>query len=265
MSAREFLKSKGHACRARELEGAQGLVSVIQIDSFIDLAIGEELASNTFAATSFKLFPCQLGEEKRLRVWGTAHTSKENLKAFLKKWANYADTRHERVGEDRGFWKEVEGEWVWLAKGLAKRAEMLGFFKKNLGENSLEIATSGNQMIYKKLLNGAPSLLEVKETPLSPIWGEEGLFGAVGGCELKIFTTRRNLTSFLQSIEKTFNILSFRYSLSMEGGSDKGSRSIEVEDLLGRPWKVATVQIGDLVEITVPIERNCALLLELCS
>jgi len=257
VSAKEFLKAQGHAYRGAKEE----LVTLVQMGSFVDQ--GGPAASNSAVCACFKLFSCQNLGDGRLRITGTVHPTKEALKSFLKAWSTYGHKRHETRGLELGLWKQIAGEWVWLPPGLTRRAELLSFFKKNLGEGSVEIASSGKH--YQELLRETPRLLEVRERSAPSFWGEEGLLSLEGGLELKILTSLENINSSLQSIEKTFNILTFRYSLSLEGKGGKGSRSFEVEDLLGRAWKVATLKAKELVEISIPIERNLALLLELCT
>ncbi len=294
VSAKEFLKSKGHKTRARQIEGS-GLFPIVQIGNFIDLASGAHL-SNTGALPAFKLFPSLLLEDKVLRIQGAAALSKDALKEFLKRWNAYSQKRHEKVGEVKHYWRFIDGDLVWLPTGLQALEELTKTFKENLIPGALEVRcplSMDRLPLHKKILQEmrVESVLEI-----SPIEGEfnetddAGLLNPIEGREVQITISLNQIISSLHSITKTLTILGFSYSVHLSG-SKRGARGAKlledglkriqceyqvspeidkdpkidfrVSDGLGREWSAVCVRAKECLSVQVIIERNLALLLEL--
>lgn len=294
VSAREFLKSKGLFSRAEQLEG-KGLFQIIQIGNFIDLCGGDQV-QNTAELSSFKLFPPISLDGKEMRILGTAHRSKEDLKEFIKQWNSYPRRRHEKMGEISNYWSSFEEGFVWLPAGVQVKEKLIRFFKKNLYRNALEIQCpqdSDRKTIYRKIFNDieAEALLEVCLFRGEPNSIEDvGLLEPLEGTTIQITTSLKNVISFLQSIGKTLNILGFNYCVrfipsrrkgregkiltealgnlqwSFETSAEEGEDfqvDFMVEDGLGRKWSAANILAKDCLSLRVVVERNLALLIEL--
>lgn len=293
VSAKEFLKSKGHKVRPRQIEG-EGLFSVVQMGAFVDLSSGTHL-KNTAQITCFKLFSPMKLEGREIRIMGAVFESKDELKEFFKKWNSYPKRRHEKVGENRHFWCEVEPGLVWLPLGLKAQEDLMRTFKENLFPGCCEVRSpcSDRLMTHKNLLNKlhVESILEVYPIQGIPHGIEEvGLLDPIEGNVIQITTSLKNVNSSLQSIGKTLNILGFSYSIRFVG-SRRNARSGKllqetlkalewpfedaeekgdfpqidflVSDGLGRKWSAACVQANECLDVQVIVERNLALLLEL--
>lgn len=215
-SAGELLKKEGHTARAEELE--EGLVEIIQIGSFHDLSPGPHL-KNTAELAAFKISVEAL-PEKGMRVVGCCHTSKDELKQFLKKVDNY--TEPQLRGEKMGLWK---GE-IWLPQGLKRRQQLIHFLKEQWFDGALEISgpLEGDRSAMHRSL-GKPKVAEVLPR-------EKGIQVSFFG------KPEQEVISSLQSIGKTLTILGFDHSTESLGrGTD-----FLVEDELGRKWPVVQVK-----------------------
>lgn len=293
VSAKEFLKSKGHKVRAGQIEGA-GLFPVVQMGSFVDLASGTHL-KNTGQISYFKLFPTIPLEGREIRIMGAAYESKEELKDFFKKWNGYPKRRHEKVGENRHFWCTLEAGFAWLPEGLKAQEDLIRTFKENVIPGCCEVRTpclnrllSHKDLLYK--LN-VDSIFEVCTIQGNPDEIEYvGLLNPIEGKQIQITTSLKNMNSSLQSIGKTLNILGFSYNIRFVG-SRRNTRSGKllqealkalewpfeeaeercefprvdflVVDGLGRQWSAACVQAQECLNVQVIVERNLALLLEI--
>jgi threonyl-tRNA synthetase len=244
LSARELLKKEGHMARADEVE--EGLVEVIQIGSFYDLCPGPHL-KNTAEVAAFKITVEPL-PDKGLRVNGWCHTSKEELRQFLKKLESYVE--HPLLGEKRGLWKGG----IWLPHGLKLRQELIQFLKEQWFEGALEVESpweSDRTAKHRSL--SKPKIAESWTLPEA-------------GVQVSFFDKPESeMISSLQSIGKTLTILGFDHSTVPCG------RGVDflIEDDLGRKWPVVQLKRtskegAPSVEFhfTVAVERMLALLLE---
>ena len=292
-SARELLKSRGHLARAEELaekraekREREGLVRIVQIGPFVDLALGDHL-KNSSELAAFKLFPPILLERGGMRIQGAASSSKEELKEFLKKWAAYPKKRHEASGEKMGFWRISENGVVWLPEGLRFFEKTLSIFKENLFQNALEIRAPNG-------VNRLDLARELEVDSIGEVVGVEGeaeedsgLFEPGERTEVRLTTTFENAISSLQSIGKTLTILGFNYCLQFTGSKRKEMKVLGsalealkweceaileegtpaqinflVEDGLGGRWSAATVVAKGFISASAIIERNIALMME---
>lgn len=294
VSAKAFLKSKGHQERAKEVEGPH-LFSLVQIGSFADLSSGTHV-KNTAELRHFKLFSPLLLEGKAMRIMGSAFFEKEALKEFLKKWSAYPKKRHEKVGENRHFWKISEQGVVWFSEGLRSLRDLLKTFKENLPLGSFEVKTPISwdlEAAHKSLLKelGVETIFEVglKQRVLESV-EDVGLLDPEESTEIQITTSLKNVISSLQSIGKTLTILGFSYGICLtrsrrhakggtllRGALDELGWAFQeheeagefprvdflVSDGLGRLWSAASVLAKECLHVQVILERNLALLLEL--
>lgn len=294
VSAKEFLKSKGHFERAESVEGP-GLYTILRMGSFIDLVFGAVL-KNSSEVSHFKIFPPVSMEDQKIRIWGVACESKESLKNFLKKKKSYEQTRHERIGELRKFWTMIDGKFVWLKDGLEARRRLSSLLKENFFPESMEVGcpnSSDRHLLHNKILKqkNVRAVLEefLIHTEKSSV-EDTGLFEPREAKAIQITTSIENAISFLQSIGKTLNILGFNYCVRFTPSNKKGARSrflidalqsldwtVEtseeeddlprldflVADGIGRKWSAACVCAKESIFCHIIVERNLALLLEL--
>ncbi len=286
MSAKGFLKSKGHANKASLVDGP-GLFSLVQIGGFADLASGSYL-ENTEELEHFKLFPPTSLGAREMRILGTAFATKNELKEFVKRWNTYPKKRHERSGEIKHFWKFFEEGVVWLPEGIKELDKLSSIFKENLLPSATEIISPVGAKMHKKLLSelGVEAVCEMFSESTSQTRVEDvGLLDCPNKKTLQVTTFLKNAISSLQSIEKTLNILGCDFlpklSCSKRGGgvlekalkelgwSYEISEEIKtlpqldflVADGLGRKWSAVCASAGEHLSVQVVIERNLALLL----
>lgn len=286
VSAKAFLKSKGHKERANEIEGG-GLFEIVEIGSFVDLTHGSHI-KNTAQLHSFKLFtPTPF--EGGMRIMGTAFDSKEELKEFLKKWQAYPKKRHEKIGEIKHYWLKVDDEFLWLPDGLKAESELIQNFNF---PGAIEIRREKRTKNMAQLLQTlkSESVYEIISLQREIDGGEDvGFLDSRQGKELQIIISLKNTISCLQFIGNTLNILSFSYSIrfsssrrNAKGGQllvgalnqlgwayqagEKGEAfpllEFLVSDGLGRLWSAVSISVEECLNVRVRLERNLALLLE---
>jgi len=218
-SASELLRKEGHFARLEEV--GEGLVELIQIDSFHDLCPGPHL-KNTAELAAFKIEAISL-PDKGLRLIGWCHNSKEELKKFLKTLANYTEPM--ALGEKMGFWKGP----VWFSKGLQWRDKLIHFLKKQWFEGAFEI--SGPPDVDRLELHRSMGKEKVAEIWRSP--------SQETGIAISFFNkSEAQVISFLQSIGKTLTILGFNHSTLSKGKET----DYLVEDGIGRSHSILQVK-----------------------
>jgi hypothetical protein len=215
-SAAELLRAKGQHSRAEDI-GNEELVEVIQIGTFHDLSRGPHL-KNSFELAAFKIVAEPLSE-KRMRICGWCHASKETLKQFLKQIENYVEPSE--LGKSFGLW---DGD-VWLKKGIEMREKLIQFLKKQFFQNAFEIAAPAD---LSRRRFGHPKVAEV-------------VYSTPAKTEVRVNFFKINeeeLISFLHLIGKTLTILGFDHSIPDVGSA----ASLVVEDGLGRPQTLISME-----------------------
>lgn len=287
ISAREFLKSKGHLEKAKKVDG-MGLFQLVEMGHFIDLSDGEHV-KNSAQIQNFKLFEPESFGDGVMRISGTAFETKEELKAFFKKWHVYSKKRHEKVGFNRNYWKEFEGDLVWLPAGLKAEADLISVLKENLYPGALEIRIANPKTAELLSFLNAEVIFEINSVTGDASLEDVGLFESAEGKEIQITISLKNVISSLQFIVKTLNILNFRYSIrfSPSKRQQKGSRLLEVAlkdlgwefevgseqeipgveflvpDGLGRLWEAVRLEAQGCLFARLRVERILALVLEM--
>ena len=300
-SAKEMFQKAHHkpACDLLEEFEPKELVSVVRIGTFVDLAEGpfcEELKG----AFAFQIVKLQHFGDGEIRVEGVVAADKETLKVFLKKLRRYDEENHLRLGKKRRFWELLEGNLLWLEKGMEIREKLLAFLKHHAPFSPMAIEGCSNALeLYGKSL-------KMQTTRTVSTWavvkrgegfeGNAGLFEEVAQTvvEQKIYCSdeeKRLVTlSLLQSIHKTLIILGFHPLLCLaaaRGGAKRlnwlepelkklvGSFRFEpkeigetelrwiVADGLGVERIAAQIEVGEILKCKLGVERILALLLEL--
>lgn len=229
-SASELLKARGQHMRAEEV-GEVKLVEVIQIGTFHDLSQGPHL-KNSFELAAFKIEAEPL-PDKRMRIRGWCHHSKEALKEFLKQIENYIEPSE--LGRSLGFW---EGD-VWLKKGIELREKLIQFLKKQFFQNAFEIAAPAS---LKRRLLGKPKIAEVAYSSHAQTEIRVSFFSI----------SDEELISFLLLVGKTLTILGFDHSIPDMGVT----ADLAVEDGLGRTQTLVSMEKrGNDLQMTAHVER----------
>jgi hypothetical protein len=223
-SANELLKS----LHQPPCEATGGLVELIQIGSWAHPSEGPHL-KNTAELAAFKL------ELSGNVLSGFCHTSKEELKQYLKMLASY--TEPHVLGERRRFW---QGD-LWLPEGLKMRERLIEFLKKEWG--ALEVAGPVRA-----------DLLPLHRTCGQPVVAERVSLGAF---HVTFFAPSEN--SHLHLIGKTLTILGFDHTPIRKGF---GCEYL-VPDGIGRSRPVVRVKkVGPDFASVVDVEGILLLLLE---
>lgn len=215
ISAKEFLKSKGFFERAKTVDEEEQLIEMVEIGPFCDISLGLQL-KNTAQLAAFKISVEKLSQ-KKMRLSGYCHRSKEEFKRFLKKLQSY--TEPETIGEKKGFWK---GD-IWLEEGLKVKEKLIHFLRKNLFSKGMEISFFGgeNRFSSHRLLG---------REKVGEVW-QKGAFESF--VQMSFFKgDEKDLISLLQLIAKTLTMLGFDVSaFSHEEG---GRMDYWIEDGLER-------------------------------
>ncbi len=299
-SASELLKREGHHQRAGELEG-EGLVELIQIGSFTDLCEGPHL-KNTSELGAFKILSIEPMEEQVVRITGCVYPSKQELKDFLKRFRDYSEINHLKIGQRIGFWLVVEEGIVWTGKGIKAREKLIEFFKRQLWPREIqEISaplSAARPELYAAIAEKMKKLpLHIGEIGCWPndSWEpESGLFENSEETRIQKISyfppgqIEEETISSLQTIDKTLNILGFKccirlaYRKRSEKSFQKFQRVLEklnwkaeielrdgpaqleflIEDGLGRYWSALQMKGEDVIAINISVEKMFALLLE---
>ncbi len=244
-SAKEFLKKKGHFARTEDL-GDDEEVELIQMGDFVDLSPGPHL-KNSAEAAAFKITSIDALPDQGVRIVGCVHTSKDALKYFLKKLAQYKSP--EKMGEERGYWLQSPFGLVWKKSGLVVREKLIEVLKSHLFEGAVEVSSplgSDLDEVHAWLKMGR--VAEVKEGQI-----QINSYGSKGELQEKMISS-------LHSVAKTLTILGFTASMPPLG------RVAEfwVEDGIERQWPIVQVKKDETrVAILVDVERIFALLLEI--
>lgn len=234
-SASELLLSQNQPSRADVLPD-EDLVQMVQIGTFHNFSPGAHL-KNAAELAAFKIKAEPL-PEKRMRITGWCHRSKDELKQYLKQLDNYIEPS--RIGEMHGFWK---GD-VWYAPGLKAREKLIQFLKQHLFEGAFEIACpAGVDSFAVHKQQKRPKVAEVVSGEKTQI--RISFFGL----------SDEEKKSSLQLIGKTLIILGFDHSISSSG--------FFTLDGIGRSCLLAAVdQRGNDLQITAHVETILEQMLE---
>lgn len=190
-SASELLLSLGQTTRAEALPD-EHLVQVVQIGAFHNYSPGEHL-KNTAELAAFKIKAEPL-PDKGMRLTGWCHSSKDELKQFLKQLENY--TEPSQIGESLGFWR---GD-VWYGPGLRLKEKLIQFLKHEWFQGALEIACPEPFSLHRQ--QKRPKVAEVSKDEI----------------RVSFFNlSDEEKISFLQLVGKTLIILGFDHSISTGG------------------------------------------------
>ena len=126
--AREFLQREGSS--GRDVEIDRQLVEVLQMGSFADW--NEGAISSCSDLHAFKLWPVEEKGDGVYRLLGSCFPTKEECKTFFKLFRDYPKKSYLIQGEWQGFWKVIDGEFVWFALGLQVFDAFIQVIKENL-------------------------------------------------------------------------------------------------------------------------------------
>jgi hypothetical protein len=267
-SAREMFLKRGHMGAAASLEESppKELVSIVKIGEFYDLAEGP---FGPLTKDGFQILSMESMGDGEYRVEGCAAASKEELKAFLRKKAEYERSNHFTVGNETGLWKASSKGIVWRAAGLEAKRALLHRLQKEfcVGE---EVAAPSPELLEELIIaQGVNAFWLYRDRVHSPE-GNGGLFEECCQSHLEqiIYCTESQFAdvenSLLQRIDKTLIILGFPKG---EKGSRRALLEWIVQDGLGRSHSVIALRVEKnekkiVLRTTLGIERIFALLLE---
>lgn len=288
VSASEFLKKTGQTERAKQVLSQARYVRMIQIGSFVDWC--ERFCGKSTAESGIlRLLEIKNLSKDRYRIFGITAESKENLKIRIQNWKQFSDFDHDQKGIHRHWWEMMDGQRIWLSKGLEQRRKWAGFWREQFASKALEVEAEPHliPMIAKK--KNSPILQVLYQNQDLP--DVRGLLDSKKSLVMQINSWRdlqKYCISFLQTVQDSLNILGFTYRIRHFGkkrNGDECSRALQslgwqvdrweysdeprieflVEDSLLDEWTIASIQMQQKVNIslTVWIERNLALLLEM--
>ena len=124
-SAAEMLSFHKESFRAEDAAASSdGLLSVIQIGSYIDFLEGDLASSNTSCVGAVKLKTFEkIGKRQKkdvIRIWGAADFDKQSLKKFLKEEEGLVKRLHTSIGKELDLFSRINNEgslWLWYPKG----------------------------------------------------------------------------------------------------------------------------------------------------
>ena len=290
-SAAEWLKKRGQPERARQvLASDSGYVHLLQMNHFVDWCEGVVGGTSTDAGMVRLVDISETGTH-RYRILGFAGQSKNELQNHIKAWKEFPSFNHESKGIQFKLWNYLDHERIWLSNGLDLRRKICHFWKKSFSPISLEtMGSMGREKEVAKKLQ----VFSIQEFIF--VEGESfnlrGLLDQPVELTLKVSIIemkKKNCISLLQTVNHSLKMLGFNVQLKRKGKRDlqldrwledeglsvseygvsgDGESGIVwmVQDRLAQDWELATLSLQaqwDLVELTVWIERNLALLLEM--
>src|SRR3990167_2996313 len=270
--AREFLQREGSS--GRDVEIDRQLVEVLQMGSFADW--NEGAISSCSDLHAFKLWPVEEKGDGVYRLLGSCFPTKEECKTFFKLFRDYPKKSYLIQGEWQGFWKVIDGEFVWFALGLQVFDAFIQVIKENLFHGCVELGIPNRAKISKIRKHYQGKVIAESFFVEASRWDDEvGLldpqatsrkFELRGEGEGREW--EEGLISSLQRIGKTLNILGFEHLLLFQGRDrpflelekalslfEKGGGQVMRErgdfpsclqvvakDCLGRGWSLFQVQ-----------------------
>jgi hypothetical protein len=268
-SAKELFLKADHPAAVdalSELEPKE-LVSVIQIGTFSDLAEGP-FCSSLREVGAFRITALKFLGDGEIRIEGSAFSTKEELKNFLRRLAKYSEENHLVRGEALKFWQLQDGQLLWLPRGLKLRENLLALLKKSFC--GVELRAASEKAVNAYCCKRAPfTALTFQEKFKNPEEGKglfeeecQSVFQQTIYCSAKEF--KDFSISLLQTIDKTLIILGFRAS---SGPTGPKRNEWTVEDGLGRAqtvfqWSLLEEDGCKLLRMKVGVEKILALLLE---
>ena len=140
-NAVEFFRHRGQEAPAELLSVAQeNIIQVLQIKDFYDLCSGSHI-TKTGEVKAFKLYQLgsgvavlpKSGEQKVVRIKGTAFESASALKQFLKTMDQAQQRDHRRLGKELDLFETSDllgaGFWLWHPKGAIIRELLLDWWR----------------------------------------------------------------------------------------------------------------------------------------
>ncbi len=273
-SAKELFLKADHPAAVDALSefGPKELVSVIRIGTFFDLAEGP-FCPSVRGVGAFRITALKFLGDREIRIEGTAFSTKEELKNFLRLIAKYSKENHLVRGQDLKFWQWQGERLLWLPRGLKVRRNLILFLKKSFV--GIELGSASEEVLNVYCRKRMPfTAVTVQEKFKDPEEGRglfeeecQSIFQQIIYCsekELKDFSI-----SLLQTIDKTLIILGFRASSGLLGPKRDEMKGGEwaVEDGLGRSQTAFKLTILKedgymLLRMKVAVEKILALLLE---
>lgn len=258
ISAAGLLKSIKLDTLAKQALKKEGILSLGGIEGFFDLVEGPLLPQSQ-DLIAFELLSLEEIDSNHYRIQGVGFEEKSQCKAFLKAFKGYQKQARAR---EKGLFYLLDENVIWTARALHQKKI---FFEKVLESFPKEWIQVESDLLDKEEACRACGIGEkiffekVKENP--SCWDEERGLLASRGEEVLFhgFGVKEPLfDSFLQSVEKTLNILAFPFRKK----TSRGKVEWIFEDILGREWSIWTLKKSSFgIVSTASIERLYALLL----
>jgi len=294
-SAKEYFAKEGHTAAVNALEesAAKELVDVVKIGRFANLMEGP-FCSSVKDIGAFKLTSLKQVGQSEVQVEGSAFSTKEELKDFLRAFSVYKSNNYLTVGSNAGLFILEEEKMIWTGKGLAIRQKLVKTLHQLFGSSeeyqAPNLATL-HQFGLKHALKKSFSLWTI-------VFDQSMQTSAHQIIYCKESEIPPYLISLLQMISKTLIILGFNPELCLVGrrANDKGIKLVKgllskeacsfsfqeeksssskvcslrwmVQDGLGRLQKVIELEVEFqkepfvILQMKAGVERIVALLLE---
>lgn len=168
-SAKELLHFKNEPLRAEDAEQSEAsLVTIIHIDSFIDLCEDDLACANTEEVGAIKLKSFEkIGKRHKkdvIRIWGAASFDKQSLKQFLKEEESLVQRCHPVMGEKLQLFKPANSEgslWLWAEKGAA-------LLRKIVSWQNDELAKENFSFLVMPSPDAIAFVEDIEDEPISP-------------------------------------------------------------------------------------------------
>ena len=287
-SASEFLKKMGQNERAAQVMEQNGYVHLVKIGEFVDWSEGLHL-KQTGEAGMIRLLDKQIIEKNVYRIIGIAALSKDELKDGMTRWKQFPAHDHDPCGEKLSLWKTLQGQRVWLSRGLLALRQINAFWREKFSKVALEIQGDPDldPIIAEKC--GQSAIFRFSQDFDQPTVNRRGLLDEPKAHCLEVSSLsdhEKNCISFLQIVHESLNILGFTYRIrycgkmrknsalsvayqhlgwvaDVEKSGDEPRLEFLVKDGLGCEWPIAWLcENRQRCSLSVRIERNLALLLE---
>jgi threonyl-tRNA synthetase len=272
-NAAAYLKQNKQPVVAELAEAsAGGLVSLIQIGSFIDLCHCEMLTEFP-KRVYLKMLEILPQEGKVVRLLGTAFLEEPELKKFVKSKDVFQKKNHIQLGKELGLFvsstKLDEGSWLWLPKGEMLRERLLTVWRTECTKQNFHFLSTPNTGNEQDLLEAHIECFKKCSFPLPARFSEcsylysstekgflEGMFESNGClketsflvCEEKQLLEES--ISYLQLMIKISKILGFECKCVIVGSSPQGSKKAWEKRLKVLTQVLKTCECGEFSEET---------------
>lgn len=225
-NAKEMLRHRGQIKRAEMLPGEKQVISLFQINEFIDPCPGP-YPETTIQLKAFQLQKMLvLKKDKKgtsVRISGTAFFNENEMYQFIKRQKHYSKIHHVGLGKQLDLFSPSSkaGYWNWHPKGVILKNILYNECKKILQKEGFEWVSTPRYFEpslspVDQLTNAHLDLFKSRAASLNAQWAELTYLNLEEGDESELFNSKGYFTDVVhtfcsdnQLLEKSISSLQF--------------------------------------------------------